>query len=201
MSFDRLDYDYLFKILIIGDSGVGKSSLMNRYIDNMFVDSFINTIGVDFKIKTLEINKKIVKLQIWDTAGQERFRTIVSSYYRGANGIILVYYITNKETFDSLDGWLNEINKYANERAQKILIGTKLDLIDSREVLYTESKEYAEKHNMILIETSSKTSQNVNNAFVQLAELLIQENHVIVPNRPVKDTYLAKKKPQIISWC
>jgi Ras-related protein Rab-1A len=200
MSRDGLDYDYIFKLLIIGDSGVGKSSLMNRYVDNIFVESFINTIGVDFKIKTLEINKKIVKLQIWDTAGQERFRTIVSSYYRGANGIMLVYDITNKETFNSLDGWLNEISKYANERAQKILIGTKLDLIDSREISYTESKEYAEKHNMILFETSSKTSQNIDNAFIQLSELLIQENHIIIPNRSVKDTYLIKKKQQI-SWC
>ena len=109
------EYDYLFKILLIGDSGVGKSCLLVRFADDTYADSYINTIGVDFKIRTIDINSKTVKLQIWDTAGQERFRTITSSYYRGAHGIIIAYDITDKESFQNLRQWLFEIDRYASE--------------------------------------------------------------------------------------
>ncbi|XP_072456395.1 ras-related protein Rab-35 isoform X2 [Notamacropus eugenii] len=109
------DYDHLFKLLIIGDSGVGKSSLLLRFADNTFSGSYITTIGVDFKIRTVEINGEKVKLQIWDTAGQERFRTITSTYYRGTHGVIVVYDVTSAESFVNVKRWLHEINQNCDD--------------------------------------------------------------------------------------
>merc|ERR1711997_141721 len=107
--------------------GTGKSSLLQRFADDMFTENYITTIGVDFRFKTIPVEKKTIKLQIWDTAGQERFRTITSAYYRGADGIILVYDITDRESFSHVNDWLNEVNRYVNESTCKILIGNKCD--------------------------------------------------------------------------
>ncbi|EEB90600.1 hypothetical protein MPER_11169 [Moniliophthora perniciosa FA553] len=115
------EYDYLFKLLLIGDSGVGKSCLLLRFADDTYTESYISTIGVDFKIRTIELEGKTVKLQIWDTAGQERFRTITSSYYRGAHGIIVVYDVTDNDTFTNVKQWLQEIDRYASGRATRIV--------------------------------------------------------------------------------
>merc|ERR1712099_175272 len=124
------EYDYLFKLLLIGDSGVGKSCLLLRFADDKWTDSYISTIGVDFKIRTIELDGKTIKLQIWDTAGQERFRTISSTYYRGAHGIIVVYDITNLDSFNNVRRWLTEIDKYARENVNKLLVGNKADLAE-----------------------------------------------------------------------
>lgn len=180
MSNSHREYDYLFKFLIIGDSGVGKSSLMNRFSDNIFNDAFISTIGVDFKIRTVDIDGKIIKMQIWDTAGQERFRTIVSSYYRGAHGIMIVFDITNKDTFNNVGMWYEEAGKYASENVKLILIGNKAD-ISKRQVEYSEAVDIAEKYNMKYIETSAKTALNVETAFFDLAILL--KNNIIVNDK------------------
>ena len=125
MSSGDQEYDYLFKLLLIGNSSVGKSSLLFRFVENVWDDSFVPTIGVDFKLKTLEVNGKKVKLQIWDTAGQERFKNITSSYYRGGNGVLVVYDITDRESFENLTSWLIEIEKNANKNVYKLLIGNK----------------------------------------------------------------------------
>ena len=117
------DYDYLFKVLLIGNSSVGKSSLLLRFVDNQWNDLFVPTIGVDFKIRTMEIDNKNVKLQIWDTAGQERFKNITASYYRGAHGIFVVYDISDTESFKNINNWLIEIEKNANKNVYKILVG------------------------------------------------------------------------------
>ena len=181
-SYNTNEYDYLFKLLIIGDSGVGKSSLMNRFSDNIFNETFINTIGVDFKIRTINMDGKMIKLQIWDTAGQERFRTIVSSYYRGAHGIMVVFDITNKESFENIRMWYEEIKKHASGSVKKILIGNKSDFETKRQVEYSEGKELADSLNMDYIETSAKTALNVEKAFYDLA-ILLQNNMVVSNNK------------------
>lgn len=163
------DYDFLFKLLLIGNSAVGKSSLLLRFSDNIFNESFLPTIGVDFKIRTFELSGKTVKLQIWDTAGQERFKTITSSYYKGAHGIILTYDITDKQSFKDIENWLTEVEKFANENVIKLLVGNKSDLESSRQVKFEEGKEFADSLGVQFIETSAKNSSNVEKAFFTLA--------------------------------
>lgn len=163
------EYDYLFKLLLIGDSGVGKSCLLLRFADDTYTESYISTIGVDFKIRTIELDGKTIKLQIWDTAGQERFRTITSSYYRGAHGIIVVYDITDQESFNNVKQWLQEIDRYACENVNKLLVGNKCDLTTKRAVETTAAKEYADQLGIPFLETSAKTSTAVEQAFMTMA--------------------------------
>jgi len=164
------EYDYLFKLLLIGDSGVGKSCLLLRFADDTYTESYISTIGVDFKIRTIELDGKTIKLQIWDTAGQERFRTITSSYYRGAHGIIIVYDVTDQVSFTNVKQWLQEIDRYACENVNKLLVGNKCDLQTKRAVDYETAKEYAYSSLGIpFIETSAKNATNVEKAFTTMA--------------------------------
>ncbi|CBZ28172.1 putative small GTP-binding protein Rab1 [Leishmania mexicana MHOM/GT/2001/U1103] len=163
------EYDYLFKLLLIGDSGVGKSCLLLRFADDSYTDSYISTIGVDFKIRTLNLESKVIKLQIWDTAGQERFRTITSSYYRGAHGIIIVYDTTDMESFNNVKTWLSEIEKYASENVNKILVGNKCDLVTKKVVDTQMAKDFADSLGIPFLETSAKNSTNVEEAFIQMA--------------------------------
>jgi len=164
------DYDYLFKILLIGNSGVGKSSLLLRFSDDTFTGNFMPTIGVDFKIRTLEVDGKTIKLQIWDTAGQERFKTITSSYYKGAHGIIVVYDVTDKDSYKNIDTWMNEIEKHASDNVSRILCGNKSDLEDSRQVSTDEGKELADTYNIRFIESSAKDNANVEEAFTLMTK-------------------------------
>ncbi|KAL8253179.1 hypothetical protein R6Q59_036957 [Mikania micrantha] len=163
------EYDYLFKLLLIGDSGVGKSCLLLRFADDSYIDSYISTIGVDFKIRTVEQDGKTIKLQIWDTAGQERFRTITSSYYRGAHGIIIVYDVTDLESFNNVKQWLSEIDRYASENVNKLLVGNKCDLTESRAVSYDTAKEFADNIGIPFMETSAKDATNVEHAFMAMS--------------------------------
>ncbi|OSX65177.1 hypothetical protein POSPLADRAFT_1038965 [Postia placenta MAD-698-R-SB12] len=164
------EYDYLFKLLLIGDSGVGKSCLLLRFADDTYTESYISTIGVDFKIRTIELEGKTVKLQIWDTAGQERFRTITSSYYRGAHGIIVVYDVTDNDTFSNVKQWLQEIDRYASEGVNKLLVGNKSDLTSKKVVEYSAAKEFADQLNIPFLETSAKNATNVEQAFLTMAK-------------------------------
>lgn len=163
------EYDYLFKLLLIGDSGVGKSCLLLRFADDSYQDSYISTIGVDFKIRTVEQDGKTIKLQIWDTAGQERFRTITSSYYRGAHGIIIVYDITDQGSFNNVKQWLSEINRYASGNVNKLLVGNKCDLAANRAVPYEIAKAFADEMGIPFLETSAKDATNVEQAFMIMA--------------------------------
>lgn len=164
------EYDYLFKLLLIGNSGVGKSCLLLRFSDDTYTNDYISTIGVDFKIKTVELDGKTVKLQIWDTAGQERFRTITSSYYRGSHGIIIVYDVTDQESFNGVKMWLQEIDRYATSTVLKLLVGNKCDLEDKRVVEYDVAREFAEANKMPFLETSALDSTNVEQAFLTMAK-------------------------------
>ena len=174
------EYDYLFKLLLIGNSGVGKSCLLLRFSDDTYTNDYISTIGVDFKIKTVELDGKTVKLQIWDTAGQERFRTITSSYYRGSHGIIIVYDVTDQESFNGVKMWLQEIDRYATSTVLKLLVGNKCDLKDKRVVEYDVAKEFADANKMPFLETSALDSTNVEDAFLtmarQIKESMSQQN-------------------------
>jgi len=155
--------------VLIGDSGVGKSCLLLRFADDTYTESHISTIGVDFKIRTIQLDGKTIKLQIWDTAGQERFRTITSSYYRGAHGIIVVYDTTDQETFEHVKTWLHEIDRYASENVNKLLVGNKSDLTSKRQVETESAKEFADSVNIPFLETSAKNATNVEDAFMTMA--------------------------------
>ena len=176
------EYDYLYKILLIGDSGVGKSSILNRFVDNTYLENNMSTIGVDFKIKTIELDGKTIKLQLWDTAGQERFRVITSSYYRGVQGIIIVYDVTNVDTFKNVDFWLSEVQKFASPDVVKILIGNKSDITSKKVIDYTTGCEYANEFNMKFIETSAKNNSNIEDVFNKLS-VDIKNNTNIQPIR------------------
>lgn len=193
------DYDYLFKLLLIGDSGVGKSCLLLRFADNTYTDSYISTIGVDFKIRTVEIDGKTVKLQIWDTAGQERFRTITSSYYRGAHGIIVVYDVTDKVSFNNVKQWLGEIDRYACQSVNKLLVGNKADLVEKKVVDFNEAKEFADSLNISFLETSAKSAQNVEEAFLtmtkQIKERVSKSHEGPGPNKGSSGVDIRNSKP------
>jgi len=163
-------YDYLIKLLLIGDSGVGKSCLLLRFSDDSFTPSFITTIGIDFKIRTIDLDGKRIKLQIWDTAGQERFRTITTAYYRGAMGILLVYDVTDEKSFGNIRNWIRNIEQHATESVNKILIGNKCDVADKKVIDYERGKALAEEYGIKFLETSAKNSINVEEAFVTLAK-------------------------------
>ena len=160
------EYDYLFKVLLIGNSSIGKSSLLLRFSDDVFNENFMPTIGVDFKIRTIDVDGKTIKVQMWDTAGQERFKTIPSSYYKGAHGIIVTYDITDRESFSKVSEWMSDVDKHAYENVSRILVGNKKDLEDQRQVPYQEAEELAGYFNVRFLETSAKQSVNVEEALL-----------------------------------
>ncbi|XP_050034864.1 ras-related protein Rab-8A-like isoform X3 [Dermacentor andersoni] len=162
-------YDFLFKLLLIGDSGVGKTSILFRFSDNKFDGSFISTIGIDFKIRIIEIDGKKIKLQIWDTAGQERFRTITTAYYRGAMGIMLVYDVTKEATFENIKTWIRNTDEHAAADVEKMILGNKCDMNELRQVSKERGEKLAIEHNIKFMETSAVSSINVEDAFYTLA--------------------------------
>lgn len=167
-------HDYLLKLLLIGDSSVGKSCLLLRYSDGNFTSSYITTIGIDFKIKNITQAGHKLKLQIWDTAGQERFRTITSAYYRGAMGIFLVYDVTDETSFISVQNWMKQIDENAEKQVVRVLIGNKCDM-PTRTVDYERGKKFADDNGMAFFETSAKEDICVNEAFAHMAESIVNK--------------------------
>jgi len=175
MDKGEQDLDLMIKIVTIGESGVGKTNLISRFVRNEFSESTTSTVGIDFTSKFLTINGSHVNLQIWDTAGQERMRAIASAYYREANGVLLVYDITDKATFDRIPFWLKEIRDNSNERVKIIIVGNKADLLEDREVPLEEAKEFARARDFYYMEVSAKTNMNncVNVAFEELVKSVL----------------------------
>ncbi|KAK4377130.1 hypothetical protein RND71_003426 [Anisodus tanguticus] len=166
------DYDYLFKIVLIGDSGVGKSNLLSRFTRNEFCLESKSTIGVEFATRTLQVEGRIIKSQIWDTAGQERYRAITSAYYRGALGALLVYDVTKPTSFDNVSRWLKELMDHADSNIVIMLIGNKTDLKHLRAVATEDAQSYAEREGLSFIETSALEATNVEKAFqMNLSEI------------------------------
>uniref|UniRef100_A0A7S1F228 Uncharacterized protein n=1 Tax=Noctiluca scintillans TaxID=2966 RepID=A0A7S1F228_NOCSC len=161
-------YDYLFKIVLIGDSGVGKSNLLSRFTRDEFNLESKTTIGVEFATKSVTTNGKVIKAQIWDTAGEERYRAITGAYYRGSVGALLVYDFSNRATFDSLERWLQELRDHADPNIVIMLVGNKSDLKQHRATTQEETLAFAEKHGLACIETSALESTNVEAAFMRL---------------------------------
>lgn len=168
------DYDHLFKLLIIGDSGVGKSSLLLRFADNMFSGNYITTIGVDFKIRKINVDGEMVKLQIWDTAGQERFRTITSTYYRGTHGVIVVYDVTSADTFVNVKRWLHEIDQNC-DTVLRILVGNKDDDPERKVVEREDAMKFAEQMGIQVFETSAKDNKNVEEVFNAITQMVLRQ--------------------------
>lgn len=165
-----MSYAYLFKYIIIGDTGVGKSCLLLQFTDKRFQPVHDLTIGVEFGARMISIQQRQIKLQIWDTAGQESFRSITRSYYRGAAGALLVYDITRRETFNHLTRWLEETRQNASQEMVIMLIGNKSDLDHRRQVTKEEGEQFAKEHGLIFLETSAKTAANVEEAFIATAQ-------------------------------
>lgn len=173
------DYDYLFKIVLIGDSGVGKSNLLSRFTRNEFCLESKSTIGVEFATRTLQVDGKTIKAQIWDTAGQERYRAITSAYYRGALGALLVYDVTKPITFDNVSRWLKELRDHADSNIVIMLIGNKTDLKHLRAVATEDAQGYAEREGLSYIETSALEATNVEKAF----QMILSEIHRIISKK------------------
>lgn len=184
-SGDAAAYDYLFKFLIIGRAGVGKSCILNRFIENKFKENMTHTIGVEFGSKMITVNNKIIKLQIWDTAGQERFRSVTRSYYRGAAGALLCYDLTSRDSFNSLKNWLTDARNLASPNIFVVLVGNKKDLESSREVSFQEATDFAKENDLMFIETSALNGEGVDEAFVQCAHSILTciESGQINPDR------------------
>ncbi|XP_068100174.1 ras-related protein Rab-35-like [Hyperolius riggenbachi] len=197
------DYDHLFKLLLIGDSGVGKSSLLLRFADNSFSGSYITTIGVDFKIRTLMLDGERVKLQIWDTAGQERFRTITSTYYRNTHGVIVVYDVTNPESFVNVKRWLHEITQNCDSVCT-VLVGNKDDNAARKCVETADAKRFGEQMGVRLFETSAKENRNVEEMFLSITRMALKmkkENQARLMPREVVSITKTKKKPPHVKRC
>lgn len=180
-----MSYDYLFKCIVVGDSGVGKSSLLLQFTDKRFMHTYHITIGVEFGTKTIIVKGTTIKLQIWDTAGQENFRSITRSYYRDACMVLLVYDVTNMDSFNAVAKWLEEVRQSSN-CPRIILIGNKNDLEQKRQVTTDVAANFARKNNLAFIETSAKSAKNVDFAFISMAEktLTMIENREI----PIDDS-------------
>ena len=183
---EKKDYDYLFKILILGDSFVGKTNILKRFIHNEFDSTTKETVGVEFDSKNYNFGEKTIKAQIWDTAGQERYRSVTKAYYKGAKGALLVYDISRRITFENIDNWLIDLRTNGDKDILIILIGNKSDLNSKREVSKDEAETKAEQYNIAFLETSAKNGDNIDKAFSELVEQVYNANKTSIEKNDVK---------------
>ena len=191
-NIDQIDYK--FKVLLIGDAGVGKSSILLRFVDDTFNPNQTSTIGVDFKPKVMKVRNMKIQVTIWDTAGQERFRTLTTGYYKGAQGIILVYDVTRRDTFENLSSWFAECKNYCSNEGKdaiKLIVANKIDL-DNRVVLTKEGENLAKENGTLYIETSAKTNVGIESVFEELVNKILDNpsilSKVIKPKATLKMT-------------
>ena len=173
---ENKEYDLLFKVILIGDSCVGKSNILLKYLKNQFNENSKTTVGVEFGTKNIIINNKRIKIQIWDTAGQERYRSITSAYYKGAKGALIVYDITRKNTFDNIDKWITDLKLNGDKNICIIILGNKSDLIDKREINKNDGIKKAEMYKTDFLETSALNGDNISKAFDKLIEQIVINN-------------------------
>ncbi|CAF0935340.1 unnamed protein product [Adineta ricciae] len=189
----EVEFDYLFKILIIGDSGVGKTTILQRFAQDYFSTEYVATIGVDFQIKTIDVDQKRCKLQVWDTAGQDRFKCVVSSFYRNANGVMICFDLTDLESFRNVGNWIEEVKRYCPEQTPIFLVGTKSDLQTRRMIPYETIKAFAQVKQLSYLETSSKTNENIERCFCDFTAMLVAHTNQIElahkkePKKPLVD--------------
>ena len=170
------DYDEKIKLMVLGDSNVGKSSILTKYCKNQFLSKYITTIGIDFQIKYLNINNKRIKVQIWDTAGQERYRVVTKNYFNTSNGFIIIYDITDRSSFNNINNWMDQIESFIGKEVKCILFGNKNDLDNKRDVQIEEGEKLAKKYNCPFFETSAKEGNNIEEGFKEIVMEIIKDN-------------------------
>ena len=173
---DKEPYDFLFKLILIGDSSVGKSNILLKYLKGEFNPNSKATVGVEFGTKNVSINNKKIKIQIWDTAGQERYRSITSAYYKGAKGAFIVYDITRKGTFDNIEKWITDLKTNGDQNIAIVIIGNKSDLDDKREITKEEGLKKSEEFKTAFMETSALNGDNIDKAFEEIIQQIYQSN-------------------------
>ena len=193
----------VYRLLLIGDSGVGKSAILNRFSDNIFIKDCTTTIGVDFRIKTFKIDNDTIKVELWDTTGNKTFRDIVKIFYKRTNCVVFIYDITEHNSFKNIKKWLKESDLYAPKNVKKIIVGNKLDLENLRQVDYKESLDFAHKLNIDYIETSAKNNSNINELFSYITENLLTKQDGIQLSSPKQKNRKTNKhflKPTICTF-
>ena len=177
MTMKEVNFNYLYKYIVIGDSFVGKSCIVAKYIHGGFDEEFKTTIGIEFGSKDLTINGKVYRIQIWDTAGQETFRSITRAYYKNSVCSFIVYDVTNRQSFLNVQDWFNECKKQTPKTAMMVLVGNKIDLNNKREVSYEEGENFAKNNSMLFYETSAKNGDNIENMFYESAEIIANKSN------------------------
>ena len=190
--------DYMYKYLFLGETSVGKTSLLIRYSDDIFDSDSLPTLGVDVRYKYVTLEDKRIRLDIWDPAGQERFKNITKNYLHGANGILYVYDITNKESFHKLKSWLNDSKGNVSPETEKIIVGNKIDLEAQREVNIDTVKDFGEKHNIDVFEVSAKNGKGVEEIFTHLTKKLFQKKHIGVV-QPGEDEFTMRRGSYVLN--
>ena len=196
-SISNESYDQKIKIMIIGESLVGKTALITRYTNNSFSGTYLTTVGIDFQTKLININDKTIKVELWDTAGQERFRNIAKNYFQSSDGFLIVYDITSKDSFEKLSFWNEQVNLNAPEKTKYIIVGNKKDLEEKREVKTEEGANFAKENNVQFYETSAKDGTNVNEVFELLAKEIVADTENLQAKNKRSSQILKKRNTAV----